>query len=305
MTEALRDRARASATWRDWLGATRPATLSAAVVPVLVGSALGARAGALRPEALVLALVAAVLLQIGANFANDYFDHRSGADAETRRGPRRLIQRGLASPRSVGAAAAISLGLAAVAGLGIIAIGGWPIAAMGLASIAAAVGYTGGPLRYGYRGLGDAAVFLFFGPVAIAGTAYLHLGRLAPAALAASLPVACLVTAILVVNNLRDVDADRAARKRTLAVLLGPSAARREFVALVAGAYGSVAALVMLGALPAGAALALVTLPLALPLLRNVRPGAEAPAMNGALRATARLHLVFGLVLAVGLLIPL
>ena len=305
MTRVVREPARARATRRDWLGATRPPTLTAAAIPVIVGSALGIRAGAFRPEAFALALGAAVLLQIGANLANDYFDHRSGADVETRLGPRRLIQRGLASPRAIALASALSLTLAALAGIGLVAIGGWPILAIGLSAIAAAVLYTGGPLRYGYRGLGDVAVFLFFGPVAVAGTAYLHLGRLAPAALAASLPIACLVTAILVVNNLRDIDTDRAAGKRTLVVLLGPGAARAEYVALVGGAYASVAFLVAGGALPPGALLALLSAPLARPLVRDVRPGAAAVTLNAALRATARLHLVFGALLAVGLLLPL
>ncbi|MEK7864022.1 MAG: 1,4-dihydroxy-2-naphthoate octaprenyltransferase, partial [Chloroflexota bacterium] len=208
----------------------------------------------------------------------------------------------LASPRAVARAAALSLALAALAGVALAAVGGWPIVGIGLAAVAAAVGYTGGPLRYGYRGLGDVAVFAFFGPVAVAGTAYLHLGHVPPAALAASLPVACLVTAILVVNNLRDLETDRVAGKRTLAVLFGPRAARGEFVGLVGGAYASLALAVALGALPLGASLALVTAPLALPLLRAVRPGAPAAAMNAALRATARLHLAFGLLLGAGLL---
>lgn len=302
---APRERAAARATWRDWTLATRPPTLTAAAVPVLVGSALAVRVGAFRPEALVLALAAAVLLQVGANLANDYFDHRSGADTVTRLGPRRLIQRRLATPRQVAAAAALSFGLAAVAGIRLAVLGGWPIVAIGVAAIAAAVGYTGGPFRYGYRGLGGPAVFLFFGPVAVAGTAYVHAGRLMDASLAAALPVGCLVTAILVVNDLRDVETDRTAGKRTFAVLFGPGAARTEYVALVVGAYASLAGSVALAALPPGAAIALASVPLAPPLVRSVRPGAPAATLNAALRSTARLHFVFGAMTAAGLLLPL
>lgn len=270
-------------------------------MPVLVGSAVAARAGGFRADALALALAGAVSLQIGANLANDYFDHRSGADAPGRRGPRRLSASGLARPRDVATAAALAFALAALAGAGLVAIRGWPIVAIGLVSIAGAVGYTGGPWPYGYRGLGDLGVFAFLGPLAVGGTAYAHTGWVPGAALAAALPVGCVVTAILVVNNVRDIETDRAAGKRTLAVLLGPRAARAEYLALLATAYAAVPALVLFGVAPPAALAALLTAPAAIGLARAVRADAPPAALNAALRATARLHLLFGAALAAGI----
>lgn len=270
-------------------------------MPVLVGSAVAARAGGYRADVLALALAGAVSLQIGANLANDYFDHRSGADAPGRRGPRRLSASGLARPQDVATAAALAFALAALAGAGLVAIRGWPIVAIGLVSIAGAVGYTGGPWPYGYRGLGDLAVFAYLGPLAVAGTAYAHLGAVPGAALAASLPVGALVTAILVVNNVRDIETDRAAGKRTLAVRLGPAGARAEYVALVAGAYAVVPALVLLAVLPPGTLLALLTAPIAVVLTRAVRADAPAALLNASLGGTARLLLLFGGALALGI----
>src|SRR5512138_1990973 len=220
---------------RAWLMAARPPTLPAAVVPVLVGTAAVARLGFL-PLAFVAALLATVLIQIGTNFANDYFDFHKGADTAERLGPVRVTQSGLIAPSTVRSAMILVFGLAALIGLYLVLAAGWPILVIGLLSIAAGVLYTGGLFPLAYNGLGDVFVFIFFGLVAVCGTAYVHVGTVPAVAAYAALPVALIVTAIIVVNNLRDIDTDRKARKHTLAVLLGRRATRIEYLLLLAGA---------------------------------------------------------------------
>jgi 1,4-dihydroxy-2-naphthoate octaprenyltransferase len=266
--------------------AARPPTLPAAVVPVLVGSAAVVRLG-FQPLAFVAALLAAVLIQIGTNFANDYFDFHKGADTAERLGPVRVTQSGLIPPETVRAAMVLVFGLAALVGLYLVFVGGWPILVIGLLSIAAGVLYTGGPYPLAYHGLGDLFVFIFFGLVAVGGTAYLHVGAVPGAAWFAALPVALIVTAIIVVNNLRDIDTDRLANKRTLAVLLGRRATRAEYLLLVAGAW---------------VLLPWLSLPLAVSLVRTVFREQGRP-LNRALAGTGRLHMLFGLLLAIGLLL--
>ncbi|MBI3978172.1 MAG: 1,4-dihydroxy-2-naphthoate polyprenyltransferase, partial [Chloroflexi bacterium] len=281
--------------------AARLPTLPAAVVPVLVGTAAGAAAGSFRPLPFVAALVAAVLIQVGTNLANDYFDYRKGADTAARLGPVRVTQSGLIAPAAVRRATVLTFGLAALVGLYLVAVGGWPILVVGLLSIAAGVLYTGGPWPFGYHGLGDLFVFIFFGLVAVVGTFYLHTGTATGAAFVVAIPVALLVTAILVVNNLRDIDTDRAAGKHTLAVRLGRRATRIEYVLLVAVAY-VVPLVYWLAGSPSGWFwLPWLTLPLAISLVRVV-VGQTGPVLNGALRGTARLHLLFGVLFAVSLL---
>lgn len=288
-------------TAKIWLMAARPPTLPAAVVPVLVGSA--AVAGmAFRPLPFVAALLAAVLIQIGTNFANDYFDFHKGADTAERLGPVRVTQSGLLPPSTVRAAMIVVFGLAALIGLYLVLVGGWPILAIGLLSIAAGVLYTGGPYPLAYHGLGDLFVFIFFGLVAVCGTAYLHTGTIPPAAWFAALPVAMIVTAIIVVNNLRDIDTDRLAGKHTLAVLLGRRATRAEYLALVALAYLLLPLGVLLGLMSAWALLPLLTLPLAVQMVRTVLAEQGRP-LNRALAGTGRLHLLFGALFALGLLL--
>ena len=287
---------------RAWLLAARPATLSAAVVPVLVGSAVGATEGRFRPLPFVAALVASVLIQVGTNLANDYFDYRKGADTEARLGPLRVTQGGLLAPETVRAGAIVTFGLAALIGLYLVAVGGWPILVIGLLSIAAGVLYTAGPWPLGYHGLGDLLVFVFFGVLAVTGTAYLHTGAFGSGAFVASIPVGLLVTAILVVNNLRDIDTDRAAGKRTLAVRIGRHATRVQYVLFVTGAY-----CVPLGRWLAGAAsawwwLPWLTLPLAARLARAVWTQEGRP-LNRALKGTGQLHLLFGALFALSLLL--
>lgn len=284
-----------------WLLAARLPTLPAAVVPVLVGTATAVADGRFRLLPFVAALVAALLIQVGTNLSNDYFDYRKGADTAGRLGPVRVTQSGLLAPEVVRTATIATFGLAALVGLYLVAIGGWPILVIGVLSIAAGVLYTGGPWPLGYHGLGDLFVFVFFGVVAVMGTSYLHTGAFSGAALVNAVPVGLLVTAILAVNNLRDIDTDRAAGKRTLAVRIGQRATRIQYVLLLAGAY-----LLPLGRWLAGSAsdwfwVPWLTLPLGVPLVRIVFQQ-EGRHLNAALRGTARLHLLFGILFAASLL---
>jgi 1,4-dihydroxy-2-naphthoate octaprenyltransferase len=284
---------------RAWIMAARPPTLPAAVVPVLVGTA-AVFAQAFRPLPFVAALLASVLIQIGTNFANDYFDFHKGADTAERLGPVRVTQSGLIAPDTVRNAMILVFGLAALIGLYLVFAAGWPILVIGLLSIAAGVFYTGGPFPLAYNGLGDVFVFIFFGLVAVCGTAFLHVGSVPGAAAFAALPVALIVTAIIVVNNLRDIDTDRRARKHTLAVLIGPTATRIEYLVLLAAAYLLLPLGVLLGLAGWWSLLPLLTLPLAVPLLRTVFTEQGRP-LNRALAGTGRLHMVFGVLFALGL----
>jgi 1,4-dihydroxy-2-naphthoate octaprenyltransferase len=285
---------------RAWWLAIRPRTLPAAVGPVLVGLGVAAGEGVFVPLPALAALTVALLLQVASNLANDLFDFRSGADTAERLGPPRAAALGLLSQRELMAGTAVVVGLAAIVGLSLVGVGGWPILVLGALAIVSAVAYTGGPWPYGYRGLGEVFVFVFFGPVAVAGTTYLQTLTLEPLALAASVPVGALITAILVVNNLRDIDQDRRAGKRTLAVRLGVRGAVLEFGVLVAVAYLIPVALVLGGSGPA-VLLPLLSAPLALPLWRSVRAGGDPRRLNAVLAGTARLSLVFAALLALGL----
>jgi 1,4-dihydroxy-2-naphthoate octaprenyltransferase len=285
---------------RAWLLAARVPTLSAAVVPVLAGTAAALAEGHFRLLPFVAALAAAVLIQVGTNFANDYFDFRKGADTAERLGPVRVTQSGLLSPEAVRNATVLMFGLAALIGLYLVAVGGWPILVIGLLSIAAGVLYTGGPWPLGYHGLGDLFVFIFFGIVAVTGTYYLHTGTVTLAALGSSIPVGCLVTSILVVNNLRDIDTDRAAGKRTLAVRIGARATRLQYLLLLAVAYLTPPTRWLLGS-SVWAFLPWLTLPLAVSLARRMLM-AEGRALNPLLKDTARLHLLYGTLFAASLL---
>lgn len=288
--------------WSVWLMAARPATLTAAVVPVLVGTA-AVHDGQFKALPFVGALLAALLIQIGTNLANDVFDFERGADAAERLGPPRVTQSGLASPRRVRVAMYLAFGAAAAIGLYLVAVGGWPILVMGILAIGAGIAYTGGPWPLGYHGLGDAFVFIFFGLVAVMGSYYLQAGEIGPIALAAAVPVGLTVTAILVVNNLRDIESDRRAGKRTLAVRLGAPFTRVHYVLLVLGSYALVAAFASSGVFQRWSWLPWLTLPMALPLVGAVLAGAEGGKLNAILKRTAQLHLLFGLLLAGSLLL--
>jgi 1,4-dihydroxy-2-naphthoate octaprenyltransferase len=285
------------ATPREWLSGARPRTLPAAIVPVTVGSGVAFGYGRFSLWRAALALVVALALQVGVNYANDYSDGVRGTD-ERRVGPARLVAAGLARPRQVLTAALGCFGTACVAGFALAAVTSWWLLLLGAAAVAAAWTYTGGSHPYGYRGMGEAAVFVFFGVAAVAGTAYVQMDRLTWLALAASVPVGLLSCALLVVNNLRDIPSDAVAGKRTLAVLIGDHRTRVLYAGCVLIAFGMV--LVMAVARPL-ALLALATLPLALPPLRAVRAGADGPALIGALGQTGRLQLAFGALLTIGL----
>ena len=288
-------------TFRIWLLAIRPATLPAALSGVVVGLGAALAVGTpFRLDTAVGCLAVALLLQITANLSNDLSDFRKGADTPQRTGPIRVAAAGLVTPRQLEIAIAIVIGLAGIVGLWLTTVGGPVLLAVGVLAVVAALAYTGGPWAYGYRGLGEVFVFLFFGLVAVVGTAYLQAGRVEPLFWAAAIPVGALTTAILVVNNLRDIPTDTAAGKRTLAVMLGISRTRLEYAALLLVAFVVPVVLVATGrGLPV--LLPLLALPLASPLLRTVRTFSEPRQLNLVLKGTARLALVFGLLFAVGL----
>ncbi len=286
---------------RVWWLAIRPNTLPAAIAPVLVGLgvALAGRTFAVGPALACLAV--ALLLQIAANLANDLADFRSGADQPDRVGPIRVAARGLATPRQLTVATTIVIGLAGVAGLYLVWVGGVVILVLGIAAVLAALAYTGGPWPYGYHGLGEAFVFVFFGLVAVMGTAYLQTGTTGPLPLLAAVPMGCLATAILVVNNLRDIDGDRRAGKHTLAATFGPRFARAEYVAMLVVAAGAIVAIPALGLASPLVLVALLAAPLAVPLLRTVYADGDPRRLNPVLKGTGRLELAAGALLALGL----
>jgi len=287
---------------RAWWLAIRPPTLGAAVAPVLVGSALAARDGVFRLGPALAALLGGVLIQIGTNLANDVDDFERGADTAARVGPVRATQSGLLTMRQVRTGAWVAFGAAALVGVYLIVEAGWVIAAVGAAAIAAGLTYTGGPWPLGYHGLGDVCVFLFFGIAAVVGTYYVQAATVTAAALLLSVAVGALATAILVVNNVRDVETDRAAGKRTLPVRLGAAFGCGEYVALMALAYCVPVAMWQWEGTRPWPLLPLLSLPRAVQLVRTVVTAGDGPQLNAALRGTAQLELLFGAMLAVGLL---
>ena len=288
---------------RAWLLAARPPTLWATFTPVVVGSALAAADDAFRVDAFVVAMLAALAIQVGVNFANDAADAGRGADTADRIGPPRAVASGLLTARQVWRGTAIAFGLAAIGGIYLALIAGWVVIAIGVASIVAALGYTSGPVPYGYRGLGEVFVFAFFGPVATVGSRYVHDGTAPLDAWLMSIPVGLLIAAILVANNVRDLDTDRAAGKRTLAVLLGRRNTRLLFAALVWGAFAVLASVAIPATVPRGALLGLAAAPLALGPVRIVHREVAGPALIGALKGTSRLQAAFGLLAAAGMVI--
>jgi 1,4-dihydroxy-2-naphthoate octaprenyltransferase len=286
---------------RAWLLASRPATLPAAVGPVLVGLGVAIGLGIFEPLPALAALAVALLLQVLSNLANDLSDFRSGADAEDRLGPPRAAAQGWLSEREMIAGICLVLALAGLVGLYLVWLGGLPILVLGAAALVSAFAYTGGPFPYGYHGLGEVFVFVFFGLVAVAGTTYLQTLTWEPLALAAAVPVGSLISAILVVNNLRDIDADRRAGKLTLAARRGPRFARQEYDTLLLLAYATPPALFVAGATSFTVLLPLASAPLAVGLRRAVRAEGDARRLNPVLRQTARLSLLYSALLAVGL----
>jgi len=275
----------------------RPRTLPAALAPVLVGTGAAAALDGFRLVPALLALLVALALQVAVNYANDYSDGRRGTDAD-RVGPMRLVGSGAATPRQVLVAAGLAFAVAAVTGLALAALSNWWLVAVGAICMAAAWTYTGGPLPYGYRALGEVFVFVFFGLVAVVGTTYVQTGTLPGLAFAVAVPIGLLIVAILMVNNLRDIAGDAVVGKRTLAVLLGERATRLAFVGLLVVPFAIVVAV---GMSRPWTLLALVAAPLALPPARTVLSGGRGPALIGALQGTGLLTLATGVLLAIGL----
>jgi 1,4-dihydroxy-2-naphthoate polyprenyltransferase len=281
-----------------WVQGARPRTLVAAVCPVLVGTAAAAAEGPVVAWRAAAALVVAVALQVGVNYANDYSDGLRGTDTPARLGPARLTAAGLATPAAVRRAAGVAFAVAAAAGLALAVAVDLRLLLVGAAAIAAAVLYTGGPRPYGYAGFGELAVLAFFGVVATCGSAYVQLERVPAVAVAASVPVGLGAVAILLANNVRDIDGDRLAGKRTLAVRLGRDRARDLFAAVVAAIFVGAA---LLGLARPPVLVTLAAVPLAAAPVRLVRTRTDGPGLVAALGATARLQLAVSLLLAAGL----
>lgn len=283
-----------------WWIACRPKTLSAAAVPVAVGSAVAYRLGGFAWQPALAALVGALLLQIGSNFANDVFDFEKGADTQARLGPLRAVQAGLVTPRAMRVGMGVVFGLALIVGVYLTAVAGPMIVLIGVLSIASAISYTAGPYPLGYHGLGDVFVLIFFGFVAVCGTAFVQLHAVPALAIWAAVPVGSLATAILVVNNVRDRDTDVLANKRTLAVRFGSRAGQYEYLLLVAAAYLVPLLLLARGELGETAALPWLTLPWAVVLTRRVFRDRGA-LLNRSLVGTAKLLLSFGVLFTLAL----
>jgi len=285
---------------RIWVMAARLRTLPAAIAPVLVGTSLARTEGTFRAGAFIAALLGAIFIQVGTNLSNDYSDARRGADTEDRLGPVRVTAGGLVPPRQVLIATYVTFGLAVVCGAYLVYVAGPALLAIGAASILAGVLYTGGPRPYGYEGLGEVFVFLFFGIVAVTGSYFVQVEKLEWEAFALAVPVGLLAAAILVVNNVRDIDTDRRAGKRTLAVRLGRPRARTLYSLMLLVAYVMLIPVVF--PLTAWVLLPVVTLPLAARLARTVRAHVDGPTLNAALAQTGVLQLGFCVLLSVGIL---
>ncbi|MCP3099575.1 1,4-dihydroxy-2-naphthoate polyprenyltransferase [Myxococcus sp. K15C18031901] len=280
--------------------AVRPKTLTAALVPVLVGTTLAFGLGVGRLLPALAALLGAVLIQIGTNFINDYYDFKKGADTHERLGPVRVTQSGLIAPSTVMAGAAVCFALATAVGAYLVVVGGWPIVVIGLLSLLCGYAYTGGPYPLGYNGLGDLFVFIFFGLVAVTGTFYVQAGMVHPAAWWAAVPVGASGTMIIVVNNLRDVTTDVKAGKRTLAVRFGTTAGKAEYVALLGVSFLTPVAMYLTQMASPWVFLSFLSLPFAVPPLKLVL-GAQGAALNPALGGTARFQLFYGVLFGLGL----
>jgi 1,4-dihydroxy-2-naphthoate polyprenyltransferase len=282
--------------------AARPRTLPAAVAPVLVGTALAATEETFKVLTFLAALIGALFIQVGTNLSNDYSDARRGADTEDRLGPVRVTAGGLVPPRQVLIATYVAFGVAVLAGVYLIATAGWELLLVGAASILAGVLYTGGPRPYGYEGLGEVFVFLFFGVVAVAGSYFAQMEELEWEALVLAVPVGLLASAILVVNNVRDLETDRRAGKRTLAVRLGRERVRTLYLTMLVLAFLTAPLPWVLGSLSPWLFLAWLAIPLAVPLIRTMRMRTDGPSLNGALAGTGQLQLAFCVLLSIGLL---
>ena len=283
-----------------WLLAIRPRTLPAAAAGVITGSALAWRDGFFRLDATLACLLTALLLQIGSNLANDVFDFERGTDTPERLGPVRVTQAGLLTPSQVKVGMAVVFGLAALFGLYLAWLGGWPIILIGLAAILCAIAYTGGPFPLGYYGLGDLFVFLFFGLASVAGTYYVQAGFVSAAAWWMTIPPGLIITAILVVNNLRDLENDRKAGKRTLAVILGEQATKAQYLICMIAAYLVLPLVASMEIVPWSSLLAWLSLPVAIRAAHVVFTQRGRP-LNAALAGTGQTALLFSIFFWIGL----
>jgi 1,4-dihydroxy-2-naphthoate polyprenyltransferase len=290
---------------RIWLMAARPRTLPAAIAPVLVGTAAAVQwAGELpRWGAFLAALVGSIFIQIGTNLANDYSDAKRGADTADRLGPVRVTSAGLVTPQRVLTATYIAFAVAIACGIYLATVAGVVILVIGVVSIAAGVLYTGGPRPYGYAGLGEVFVFLFFGLVAVNGSYYVQVEELDALPLGLSISLGFLATAILVVNNVRDLETDRRAGKMTLAVRMGRANAVQLYRLLVAGAFATLPIALVAGDSSLLPMIGLLALPLAAKPMQAMSERTDGPALNAALAATGAVLGVFSLLVTAGLLI--
>jgi 1,4-dihydroxy-2-naphthoate octaprenyltransferase len=282
--------------------AARVRTLPAAVAPVLVGTSLALGDEHFHPLTFLAALLGAIFIQVGTNLSNDYSDARRGADTEDRLGPVRVTAGGLVPPRQVLVATYVTFGLAMACGVYLIVVAGWGLLIVGAASILAGVLYTGGPRPYGYEGLGEVFVFLFFGIVAVSGSYYVQVQSLPWEAFVCAVPVGLLASAILVVNNVRDLETDRRAGKRTLAVRLGRQRTRALYMTMLVGAFIIAPLPWPLGSMDGWLLLPWAAVPLALAVTKVVRTSVDGPSLNGALARTGALQLVFCVLYSAGIL---
>jgi 1,4-dihydroxy-2-naphthoate octaprenyltransferase len=288
--------------WKLWWLAARPKTLPASIAPIILGTAVALHESGFHALTALMAMLTAVLLQIAANFANDALDFRRGADTAERTGPTRITSSGFVTPETVLRATGVVLALATVSGLYLVWRGGWPFLVLGIAALICAVAYTGGPFPLAYLGLGEVFVFLFFGPIAVTGTAYLQTRDLTALSLAAAIPPGAMAIAILVVNNLRDLEQDERAGKRTIAVRIGRRNTQFEYGIMLQIALAMPFAFWIVGWLNAWALLTVLAWPLFGFLWQQIstRTG---PALNATLGATGRTSLVFCMLLSVALLL--
>jgi 1,4-dihydroxy-2-naphthoate octaprenyltransferase len=290
-------------TWQIWLLAARPKTLWAGIIPVIVGTAMAFEAGKFHLVSFLATLAGAVLIQVGTNFANDLFDFQKGADNEARKGPMRVTQARLVTLHQMKVATITVLALAFLVGMYLVWRAGWPILIIGLLSILFAVLYTGGPFPLGYMGLGDILVLIFFGPVAVGGTYYIFAGHINRAVLLAGCALGMIATAILIVNNLRDMESDRRSGKNTLAVRFGARFAKAEYLAMICGAMLLPLIIYFIEGGHAWAILAALYIFPAIPVVRKVFAVADGHVLNDALAGTARLMAVFGFLFSLGWLL--
>jgi len=286
---------------KAWIMAARPATLPAGIAPVMIGTAIAWHDGVFAVLPFVVVLFAVLAIQIGVNFANDLADAARGADTGARIGPQRAVASGVISAGDMKRGIAIAFGLASLAGLYLIWYAGWPIFVIGVVSVLAALGYTNGPIPYGYYGLGELFVFIFFGLVATAGTRFVFSSSVPASAWAAGVVMGLLASAILEANNIRDIDTDRKARKRTLAVVIGRTWAPRLFAATIVSSFIWIILSVAVGWFPPLAMITLILAPLSIPLIRTIFTETEGPPLIGVLKGTAQLQLFVALLLSLAL----